>query len=371
MKEIGVRELMRGQPADDRVALLSIWFHGHNNPRYAELLPRLARLDACLLRLPEQRIPRGIGFRAFTWTKPLLLRTVLGAAATRYANLLALDFEQLGRWPHACVMDADDPFFTPREVELLNRPAVRAYVVTAESAARRYESLGVEKPWVVIPQGVNLTAATAELRAEAAAAKRPGEVVLGWMAAHLLTDGDRGAENPLYNVDHLLELWDEVHRRVANARLWLVGEPSERLRSRLEGRDDIVLHGRLPRPRALATAAAFDIAPYARTADQGVRAAKVSELLGLGVPVVSYDYEVTANVRETGAGVLVADARAFVEETARLLGSSEARAPYAEAARRTAPELDWDALAARFEREVLTAYLPPAAAPHGRGTARA
>ena len=28
--------------------------------------------------------------------------------------------------------------------------------------------------------------------------------MLGWMAAHLLTAGDRGAENPLYNVDHLL-----------------------------------------------------------------------------------------------------------------------------------------------------------------------
>ena len=35
-------------PTPDRVALLSIWFQGHNNPRYAELLPRLERLDACL-----------------------------------------------------------------------------------------------------------------------------------------------------------------------------------------------------------------------------------------------------------------------------------------------------------------------------------
>ena len=55
-----------GVPAADRIALLSIWFHGHNNPRYAELLPRLDRLDACLLRLPDSRIPRGLGFRAFT-----------------------------------------------------------------------------------------------------------------------------------------------------------------------------------------------------------------------------------------------------------------------------------------------------------------
>jgi glycosyltransferase involved in cell wall biosynthesis len=358
MNEISLRDLTRGEPSPDRVALLSIWFRGHNNPRYAELLPRLGRLDACLLRLPEARIPRGVGFRAFTRSKPLLLRTVFPRAARRYANLLALDFEQLPVWPRATVMDADDPMFTPREIRLMQSPSLRAYVVTAESAARRYESLGVERPWVVVPQGVNLSAATPKLRAAAAARKQPGDVVLGWMAAHLLTDGDTGADNPLYNVDHLLELWDDVHARVPHAQLWLVGGPSDRLRARLAGRDDVLLLGRLPRAEALATAAAFDVAPYARTADQGIRAAKVSELIGLGVPTVSYDYEVTANLRETGAGVLVQDARSFVDAVATLLTDDVARAKLADAARRAGRDLDWDVLARRYADAVLDRYLP-------------
>lgn len=360
MKEVSLRSLVTGpRPAPDRIALLSIWFRGHNNPRYAELLPRLERLDACLLRLPESRIPRGIGFRAFTAAKPVLLRTVLRHAGRRYTNLLSLDFDQLAHWPGAAVMDADDPSFSDREVALLRRPALRAYVVTAESAARRYESLGVDKPWVVIPQGVNLEAATPELRREIAVRKRPGEPVLGWMAAHLLTADDRDAGNPLYNVDHLLELWNEIHERVPSARLWLVGEPSERLRARLEARSDVVLFGRLPRERALATASCFDLAPYARTADQGVRAAKISELIGLGVPTVSYDYEVTANLRETGAGVLVPDSRSFVDATARLLTDDAARAELADAARRAGRELDWRVLARRFETDVLDRFLAP------------
>jgi glycosyltransferase involved in cell wall biosynthesis len=338
--------------------LLSIWFRGHNNPRYAELLPRLDRLDACLLRLPDGRIPRGVGFRAFTATKPLLLRAVLGRAVARYENLLALDFDQLPHWRGAVVMDADDPSFSAREVRQLRSPSVRAYVVTAEHAARRYESLGVDKPWVVIPQGVNLSAATAQLRAEAAARKAPGDVVLGWMAAHLLTGGDRDADNPLYNVDHLLDLWEEIHARVPRARLWLVGGPSERLRARLAGREDVVLLGRLPRERALATAAAFDVAPYARTADQGIRAAKVSEFIGLGVPTVSYDYEVTANLRETGAGVLVPDARSFVDAVVTLLEDGAARSELAAAATRAGRTLDWDVLARRYAEEVLDRYLP-------------
>jgi glycosyltransferase involved in cell wall biosynthesis len=350
--------LTGGSPARDRIALLSIWFHGHNNPRYAELLPRLDRLDACLLRLPDARIRRGIGFRAFTATKPVLLRAVLGRAVARYESLLALDFDQLPRWRGAVVMDADDPSFSAREVRQLRSPSVRAYVVTAEHAARRYESLGVDKPWVVIPQGVNLSAATAELRAEAAARKAPGDVVLGWMAAHLLTEGDRDADNPLYNVDHLLDLWEEIHARVPRARLWLVGGPSERLQARLAGREDVVLLGRLPRERALATAAAFDVAPYARTADQGIRAAKVSEFIGLGVPTVSYDYEVTANLRETGAGVLVPDAQSFVDAVVTLLEDGAARSELAAAATRAGRNLDWDVLARRYAEEVLDRYLP-------------
>ena len=143
-----------------------------------------------------------------------------------------------------------------------------------------------------------------------------------------------------------------------SAHLWLVGDPSERPRARLGARTDVVLFGRLPRERALATASSFDVAPYARTADQGVRAAKVSELIGLGVPTVSYDYEVTANLRETGAGVLVPDARSFVETTVRLLTDRAARAELAAAAARAGRELDWNVLARRFESEVLDRFLP-------------
>jgi glycosyltransferase involved in cell wall biosynthesis len=358
VREISLRQFTRGQPTPDRVALLSIWFHGHNNPRYAELLPRLDRLDACLLRLPDAKIPRGLGFRAFVAGKPVAYRALFHGAVQRYPNLLTLDFEQLATWRGAAVMDADDPLFTRRGVEMLQRPALRAYVVTAERAARKYEALGVEKPWVVIPQGVNLKAATDDLRREAAGLKRPGEVVLGWMAAHLLTEGDRDADNPLYNIDHLLELWDAIHPRVPHARLWLVGQPSTRLTSRLAGREDIELLGRLPRERALAVASQFDVAPYARTEDQGIRAAKVSEFIGLGVPTVSYDYEVTSNLRETGAGLLVPDARAFVDAVVQLLGDPGARGALAAAALRAGRELDWDVLARRFETEVLDAYLP-------------
>jgi glycosyltransferase involved in cell wall biosynthesis len=335
-----------------------MWFRGHNNPRYAELLPRLERLDACLLRLSDRRIPRGLQYRAFRATRRPLLAAALGRASSRYASLLSLDVEQIPHFHGPVVSDVDDPFFTEREVRLLQHPNLRAYVVTAEHAGRRFEQLGVRAPWHVIPQGVSLRSATPELRAEAAARRRPGRVVVGWTAAHLLTAGDRDADGPLYNVDHLLELWDEIHARAPQSELWLVGGASERLRARLAGRDDVVLHGRLERERALATAAAFDLSVYARTEDTGIRAAKVGELMGLGVPIVSYDYEVTANVRDAGAGLLVGTPRELVDAVVRLVEDASAREELATAARTAGAALNWDVLAKRFEEEVLDRCLP-------------
>ena len=181
------------------------------------------------------------------------------------------------------------------------------------------------------------------------------------MAAHLLTGDDRDGQSPLYNVDHLLELWDAIHLRLPQGRLWLVGGATERVLRRVAARDDIVVFGRLPRDRALATASQFDIALYPRTQDTGIQAAKVGEFIGLGVPTVSYDYKVTENLRETGAGVLVPTPREFVDAVVRLGEDDAAREEIAAAARRAGNELDWDVLAKRYEEEILDRWLPAGA----------
>jgi glycosyltransferase involved in cell wall biosynthesis len=361
MDRLPLRRLVSGPaPPRDRLFFTSIWFRGHNNPRYAELLPRLHRLDRYLLVASERRILRGLQYRGYRLSRHVRNPAVLELASRRYRGLFTADPEQIRWFAGPAVADIDDPYYTREHVDLLNRPNLLAYVVTAERAARRYESLGVDKPWAVIPQGVSLRSATPELVAEAGRKRRPGEIVVGWMAAHLLTEGDRDADGPLYNVDHLLDIWQEVHARVPRARLWLIGGASSRLRRRLEGRDDILLFGRLPRERALATTANFDIAVYARTQDTGIQAAKIAEFIGLGVPVVSYDYEVTENLRDAGAGLLVRDSRDFAAALVRLIEDEPARHALGAAARKAGAELDWDVLARRYEDDVLDHYLPPA-----------
>jgi glycosyltransferase involved in cell wall biosynthesis len=353
------RELVTGpEPSQERVFFTSLWFKGHNNPRYAELLPRLTRLDAYLATASEDRIRRGMQYRAFRWSARARNPVLFALANRHYSTMFTADNEQIPHFSGPIVSDVDDPLFGPREVELLQHPSLKAYVVTADRAGRRFEALGVDKPYHVIPQGISLSSVKAEQVAEAAARRAPGDIVVGWMAAFLLSADDRGGEGALYNVDHLLELWDEIHSRLPNGRLWLVGEASERVRQRVEGRADIVLFGRVPREQALATAANFDIALYPRTKDMGIQAAKVGEFIGLGIPTVSYDYEVTENLRETGAGLLVPTPREFADAVVHLGEDEAARLELATAAKRAGADLDWDVLARRYEDEILDRYLP-------------
>jgi glycosyltransferase involved in cell wall biosynthesis len=358
VQSLPLRRLVAGTaPTAERIFFTSIWFRDHNNPRYAELLPRLRRLDPYLFVCSSDRLVRGLQYRSYRAATPLRVPALMQLAHRRYRSLFTVSNEQIPRFAGPVVVDVDDPFFTEREVELLSSPHLAAYVVTAERAGRRLQALGVDKPFHVIPQGVSLRTVTPELVGEASRLRRDNEVVIGYMAAFLLTAGDRGGDSPLYNVDHLLDLWEEIRARVPVARLWLVGGASERVRERVAGREDILLLGRLPRDQALAHTANFDVALYPRTKDQGVRAAKVAEYMGLGVPTVSYDFAVTDELREAGAGLLVPTPRAFVEAVVALVRDVTTRRALAVAAATAGRARDWDLLARRYESEILDRYL--------------
>jgi glycosyltransferase involved in cell wall biosynthesis len=357
MNPLRLRRLAAGPiPAADRVFYTNLWFRGHNNPRYEELLPRLGRLDAYLLLLSRHRLIRGLEYRALRTTRVARERLLFALANRRYDNMFTTDNEQIRWFRGRIVSDVDDPRYTAEEVALLNRFNVAAYVVTADRAGRQFEDLGVRKPWHVIPQGISLDSVDESETARIRGRKRPKEVVVGYVAPWLRSGGDREGRNPLYNVDHLFDLWEDVHAAAPHARLWLVGEASERIHERCASRDDIFLAGRLPRPKALAYVAAFDIALYPRTVDQGIQAAKVAEYMGMGVPTISYNFEVTEHLRNTGAGLLVDSPQAFVEATVRLITDRARRQELAEAARRAGAMLDWSELGRRYEA-LLDRYL--------------
>ncbi len=352
MREIGIRELLRGVAEKRRAFYCNIWFREHNNARMTALLPRLGFLDVFLVRMPRARIPRGIAFRVAYRTRGLWWRVVLALAGRRYPTLFSNGPDQALFFPGFVVVDMDDPTFSDREVRLLNLPNIVRYVVTSEEAARKYIELGVRKPVVVIPQGVDLSGWSAEASAALRSRLRTEEeVVAVFHAAWVLTEADSGGNNPLYNVDLLLAMWQEIRAYVPNATLWLIGRPGPCLKRRVAKDPSIRLLGYIPQrelPNYLANA---DIALYPRRISHVRRAVKTAEALALGLPVVGFDLPVLGDVRESGGGLLVRDEREFVDATVRLLRDHSLRAVLSARAKAYGIQLDWDRLAKRYAME--------------------
>lgn len=360
MRSESFRSLLgRGQRSCDRIFYTNIWFRGHTNRRYEELLPRLSRVDPYLLTCSDRRALRAVQYRALRAGSALRHRLTFAMAAARYANVLSSDPAQLPFVKGRVVIDLDDPRFTPLEASQLRSPNLAACVVTTDAAARRLEALGVDVPCLVIPQGIGLKSLDADSVARVRSRRRSGELIVGYVAAFLGVEGD-DVDPLLYRVDHLLELWERFRQGRPEARLWLVGRPGRALTSRCHGRDDIVLLGRLEPAETLAHVACFDIGLYPRKIDHvpGRSAIKIAEYLGSAVPVVAYDLEVTEVVGTCGGGVLASTPEAFVGALDRLAGDPALRSELSAKAGTYGRTLDWDRLASLYEDEVLDRFLP-------------
>jgi glycosyltransferase involved in cell wall biosynthesis len=351
--------LLTGPRLEDRIFFHGSWAHGHHNPRYRQLLPRLDRLDSFLIPVSANRVIGAAQRRFLRATKAARYALVYSAASRRYRWMFTTDLRQITYFKGPVVADFDDPSFTPRQVELLEQPNLAAYVVTTEGARSRFEQLGVTTPAHVISQGADLASFSAE-DAEAVAARhrRPDELVVGYIAAWLFAGrGDGAGSHSLFGIDHLLELWDGIRRRVRDSRLWLIGATNKAARSRLEGRDDVLVLDRIPQRKVLSYIANFDIALYPRRVEHAPMPVKLAEYVALGVPTVSYDLELAQVLRETGAGSLAGTPEEFVENVARLASDETERNRLAAAGKAAAPRFDWNTLARRYQEEVLDRYL--------------
>src|SRR5687768_1681371 len=127
-----------GPSMPGRVFYHAIWFRGHNNQRYEQLIPRLNSVDAFLFLCSDRRFIRGAQFRTLRSLTPVTNRLVFRSAARRYSSMLTTDPEQIPFFRGRVVVDVDDPRFTTREAQLLSRPSVVSYVVTHERAAEQF-----------------------------------------------------------------------------------------------------------------------------------------------------------------------------------------------------------------------------------------
>jgi glycosyltransferase involved in cell wall biosynthesis len=334
-----------GAVSANRIAWTGAWSRGHNNARYAELLPRLEGVDRYFVDMHPFWPLRGI--RRRVWLP--LLTVWLGL---RYPLVFSTDWRQLKWIRSRAVVDHDDPLFGTDELRALSAPNVAAVIVTSDAVREQFLALGLRRPLHVIPQGVGIhPAGGARIRSiRAAVCRTKRDIVVGYHAPHFefADELPEGAQQ-MYAVDELLAVLEHARRREARLSLWLVGEPSRRVRDFALRNPWVRLPGYKERGELGAYVSAFDIGVYPRRADlRGRMSIKVLEYMACGVPVIGFDVAEMIPVRENQAGMIARNEAAFSAALASLAGGKKLRTEMGAHGRKAGAAFGWDALSGKY-----------------------
>jgi glycosyltransferase involved in cell wall biosynthesis len=348
----------------NKAVCLTLWFPGHNNPRYAALFPRLSPVvQFCKVSLSRRRIVRGVQYRLWN----VLSRWVIYPGAIRYLarkyqTLFTVSCGQIAAWPkdQSVVVDIDDPLFTQAEVEALNLPQVKAIVVTTEKAKAIFQELGIVRPIHVIPQGVPVGQTDSQKVQEIRRRfKNDDDVVVGYHAPSLTmsADGSKRRRSDQDDLDFLFAALEDAREMEPRLKLWLFGEPSDALKKHvLEGRESWVkLFGYIPFSEMLNYLANIDTGVYPRTwtPPPARFSVKIAQFMACGIPVISRNLDESFIVTEARCGIVCESQKDFSLALVELAGSAEKRAELGNAGRAYAKaNLDWSVLVPVY-REIL------------------
>jgi glycosyltransferase involved in cell wall biosynthesis len=253
----------------------------------------------------------------------------------------------------------DDALFSPREVQFLNLPQVKAIVVTTGEAKLAFERLGVVRPIWVVPQGVSMEQIDSDRSRQIRMQLKEGRdaIVIGYHAPTLTLarDGPRRPRGGEDDLDFLFTAVNEARESEPRIKLWLFGEPSESVKQYAAEVPAawIQLFGYIPHPDILNYISNVDIGVYPRTKPQSPARfnVKLAEFMACGVPVVSTKLEGSSVLGDIHCGILCDSRGDFSQALVELAQSPEKRGELGNAGLAYARQnLDWSALVPIYKR---------------------
>ena len=344
-----------------RAVCFTLWFSTHNNLRYADLFARIgAVVRFHKVTLSSQRILRGVQYRLWhALREAVIYPRVIRYLGGRYDTLFTVDCSQIALWPrpNSVVVDVDDPLFSADEVVALNLPQVKAIIVTTEKAKSIFQSLGVDRPIHVIPQGVPVgNTDPVEVEKIRRSFKNADDVIVGYNAPTLTmaADGPNRGRGGQDDLDFLLGALDDARKLEPRLKLWLFGVPSEALKQHISrGRESWVkLFGYVSFFEMLNYLKNVDIGVYPRIWDPPPArfSLKIAQFMGCGIPIVSRELDESFIISEAGCGIVCKTQRAFTEALVDLTKNKEKRVSIGAAGRSYAEiNLDWSVLVPAYK----------------------
>jgi glycosyltransferase involved in cell wall biosynthesis len=262
------------------------------------------------------------------------------------------------------IVDLDDPALNQEEIAVLNSPNVEVVVTTTDLLKRRLQDLGLHKPCKVIASGVDwawIEQARSRYHAEIMHHDQSeSSIRLCFVTPKLLTKEEAvpGSETyGLRTVDFLLAAMREVWKTHSEVQLWLIGNPSPKVREISRRYPQIKLWGYVSHHALADIYVRAHIGLYPRIADfKGRHSIKIIEYMAAGLPVVSTQVGEAFHIERSEAGLLAATYEDFAEAIVSLVENPDLRRTMAERGIAYSRQFDWQRIANRYQLEILNAY---------------
>jgi len=340
--------------SDDSLTAVSLYFLSRRystSPRFFPLYNETRRIRIVLFK--GSRFP-GVD-RVILKLLPFYIR-VFSRKFTKYKWTFLFSTSWSRYLNSGQILNVDDPEFTEQELKALltweqecQQRGIQTIVATTTHYIKDYFLRhGSQSLYSVIPQGHSQQ--SIDLSGSKDATLNP-KISLVYASPYIHSKGDLHGEHLLWGSSLLLEeIWAPI---AASNRfvLHLIGEVGPNAMKSLE-KVNTVIHGLVSIEECANILKNCDIGLYPRVKDNFRQVQKISEYIGAGLAIVTFDLMDTSLVKELNIGISVKTVHEFKSALIELERDRTKLSLYKKRSREASQELSWRTLGKRLDQLV-------------------
>lgn len=270
---------------------------------------------------------------------------------SRYRLVAATSFESAARLKTNVLVHLDDPEYSAQEkgklIQLERECKVRGFrslVICTNAHTRKYLYSFLDTDNIIeAPQGYTKID-TSEFRND----MRVFRIVYSSSIIDIADDGHEGHSS--WDASHLVnELIPKILLKHPDVEIHLIGRVGKNAMSKLNGFKQVTLHGFVSVEENARILSTCHLAIYPRQIDNLRSVQKISEYIGAGLPIVSYDVVDASLVKSKGFGLTVESADDFVGAIAILKRNRLLYNRYVEHIVKARSQYTWNQIARNLE----------------------
>lgn len=162
--------------------------------------------------------------------------------------------------------------------------------------------------------------------------------------------GDKHQDHPAWNASHLIEeIIPQLTIKYPEIDIHLTGLIGKNAKEALSAFPQVVMHGALDREQNVSVLRKCHVGLHPRKIDHGWQVQKISEYIGAGIPIVSYDLLDSALVKQFNLGIVVTDADDFVQAIGTLYKDEKMYSNYTLTIHEIRNRFSWEELARELD----------------------